>query len=96
MLAGLRGLHLGTRAVPVRQQLSRMRQQRPTYRSEADRPAVAIEQWRPDLAFQSADLLRQCGLGDEQSLGRTGEVQFVGDSDEVPQITSVHIHNPWL
>ena len=55
--------------------------------------AVSGEQRSPDILFQRADLPAQHRLRDVQLLGRTAEVQRVGDRDKIAQLAQVQIHN---
>src|ERR1700733_1926813 len=49
-----------------------------------------------ELPFQHPDLLAQRGLGDEEPLGRAGEVQFLRGGHEVAQIPPVHVNHNHL
>ena len=86
-MAGLQGLlprdkhSLGV----VRQGFSRGGESRP--------PTIALEEPHPKLPFQQADLLGQRWLGDEESLGGAGEMQFLGDGLEVSEIPEVYLHS---
>jgi hypothetical protein len=73
-----------------------MRQQRLPHRCQPHTVPIAVEQRSAQLSFQHPDLLTQRRLGDEEPLGRVGEVQVFGDRDEVPQIPPVDVHNHQL
>ena len=45
------------------------------------------------LSFQLFDSMRQRRLLDVQSLRRTGEVKFFGNSDKIAEMSNVHIFN---
>jgi hypothetical protein len=51
---------------------------------------MALEQRDLDLAFQGADLLRQRRLLHAELLGGTGDMAFVGHSDEVAEMAQFH------
>ena len=46
--------------------------------------AGTVEQGHAHLGFEGLDLLGQRGLGDIQALGCAGEIQLLGDRQEVP------------
>jgi hypothetical protein len=73
-----------------------MRQQRLAHRCQPHAVGAAVEQRRAQLPFQHPDLLAQRWLGDVKALGRTSEVQFLGNGDEVTQVSPVHVHNHQL
>lgn len=50
----------------------------------------AAEQRRPELVFQGPDGGGEPGLRHGEALGGTGEVLFLGDGDEVFQLTQLH------
>lgn len=81
------------RRVPASDQFPCRGQERLAGWGERDGSAVAGEQLDAELFFQEPYLLGQRGLGDEQSFGGAGEVQFLGHRDEVPQVSHMHIHN---
>ena len=54
----------------------------------------AREELATDLALQGSDLRRQRGLGDVQPLGRSAEVQLLGDGQEVAQVPELDVHGP--
>ena len=54
---------------------------------ELDTPTCPHQQPRTKLAYQVSDLLAQRGLGDVQSLRRAREATFLGDGDEIAQMT---------
>lgn len=53
-------------------------------------PAVADEKLSPELAFEVADLLRQRWSGDVEPLRGPGEMQFLGNRDEVAELPEFH------
>ena len=57
---------------------------------ELDASRRTPEQLQAELALQPADLLRQRRLGHVQPGGGAPEVPFLGDGDEVPQVTELH------
>ena len=62
----------------VEEQSARLRQAHPAL--------AALEQLRAQLRLQRLDLLAQRRLADVQALGGAGEVQFLGDGDEIAQV----------
>jgi hypothetical protein len=56
--------------------------ERPTRRRQTYRTGVAVEQRRPELAFQLFDRPAQWRLSDVQPLGGASEVQFLGHCQE--------------
>jgi hypothetical protein len=78
-----------------REDLAGVREQRPSRGRELDVAAVAHEQSHPEGAFKGLDLLRERRRGDVETLGRTAEVQLLGDSDEVAQLAKLHRHEPY-
>ena len=57
---------------------------------ELERACAALEQRGAQLLFQLLDLPAQRGLGDEQALGRAGEIALFGNGDEVAQMAEFH------
>ena len=58
---------------------------------------VSREQRDPEFVLERPDLAGQHRLRDVQTLGGAAEVQFLGDSDEVPQLAHVEVrkgHTP--
>jgi hypothetical protein len=51
---------------------------------------VPDEQRLGQLRFQAVNLLADRGLRDRDPLGRTGEVAFLGDRQEVRQLPQFH------
>ena len=64
-----------------------------TGRSQLGGSLGADEQLGPELVLERADLPGQHRLGDVQPLRRPAEMQFLGDSDEVPELAEVDVHN---
>ena len=61
-------------------------QERLTFRCESHTTAVALQELEAELAFEAPDLLTQRRLGDEQPLGGAGEMELVGDGEEIPKM----------
>ncbi|MDT7558911.1 MAG: hypothetical protein QOI68_3381 [Pseudonocardiales bacterium] len=57
---------------------------------QGDAAAGALQQRRPEPPFELLDRPRQRGLRDPEPLGCPPEVQFLGDGDEVPQLSCLH------
>jgi hypothetical protein len=70
-----------------------VRKERGTRGGERHRPAVAVEQPHPEVAFEGLDLLGQGRAGDEQPFRGPAEVELLGDHGEVPQLTQLHFSN---
>lgn len=58
---------------------------------EVDPARTPVEQLHAELGLQPADRLRQRRLGHGEPFGGAPEVQLLGDCDEVPQVTQIHI-----
>ena len=52
---------------------------------------LAAEQLHLQLGFQCPDLLAQRRLLHAEPLGGAGDVAFLGDGDEVAQVSQVHV-----
>lgn len=78
------------RGLDAAQRLARLRQQRLARLGQLDLAGGAQEQRRPQLHLQRADRRRQAGLGDAQAFGSPGEVAFLGDREEVLQLSELH------
>ena len=52
--------------------------------------AISLEQLNSDIFFQQANLRAERGLSQMQACGRPPEVEFFGNSDEVPRVTELH------
>ena len=57
---------------------------------DRDPASGALDEGQPDLILQSADLLRQRGLGDVLARRGAGEVQFLGQRDQVAELRQFH------
>ena len=57
---------------------------------QGDAARLALEQRRADLRFQRADLLGERRLLHAQPLRRPGEVQLLGDGDEIAKMAQFH------
>ncbi len=73
------------------QQRLRLREEGRPRRGERAALGGAVEQPYPEGVLQPFDLTAQGGLGDVQRLGRTGEVQMLGDDREVPHQPEIEI-----
>ena len=52
--------------------------------------AAALEQADVEVFLKVADLLRQCGLLDSQTLCRPAHMTFFVDRDEITQLLEIH------
>ena len=68
--------------VRARQQLARLGEKRLTGGGERGAPAVALKELDPQLRLERADLLADARLRQVEALGRTAEVELLGDGDE--------------
>ena len=59
-------------------------------RGLATRVLAELEQRAADLALERAHLRAERGLREVEPDGRAGEVQLLGDRDEVPKLTEIH------
>jgi hypothetical protein len=50
----------------------------------------AVKQPHPELVLELANLLRDSGLRDVQSLGGAAEMQLLGDGYEISEMTKLH------
>lgn len=82
--------------LPQLQDLAGAFEQLLTRDGQRDAALVAVEQDHVELAFQLTNLTRQGGLSDVQPLGGVGEVQFLSDGDEIPQVAQMRVHSPLL
>ena len=73
-----------------------MWQQRLAGGCEANGSPITGEQFRVQVLFQESDLFAQRRLRHEKALRGAREVQFLGDSHEVPKVPAMHVHNQWL
>lgn len=51
----------------------------------------AVEKLQPELPLQAGNLLADGGLDDAQLVRGPSEVAQLGDGDEVPQLTQLHL-----
>src|SRR5690606_20508645 len=75
----------------VTQDAADLCREQPTRFSELDSIAGAVEQGNAELSLESLDLLRQRRLRDVQPFGRPGEVPFLRDGEEIPEMAQFHI-----
>ena len=75
------------RAVGLGEHLARVAQERLPGRGQRHVPLGAHEQVGAEFLLQRGDLLGQGRLHDEQPVGGPSEVQFLGERDEVLQVT---------
>lgn len=59
---------------------------------QTHRTAGAFEQSDAVFAFQPGDLVTERGLHDVTARGGSGEVQLLGDRDEVFELSSIHLN----
>ena len=72
------------------QHLSSIGQELAAGRRQLDVSAVADEELRPKLTFEIADLLRERRSSKVKPLCGPTEMQFLGDRDEVGQLSELH------
>jgi hypothetical protein len=75
----------------IREDSRNLWHERPAGVGELDPITGAIEQGHANLGLQRLDLLCKGRLGHIEALGRAGEIQFLGDRQEVPQVTQLHL-----
>jgi hypothetical protein len=94
----LRGglVHGGDAHVPAVQDVTGVGEQHLARGGEADGTGLAHEQRAPEMMLEQSHLPRQGGLGHVQPLGRPGEVELLGDGDEVAEVTQVDVHTEAL
>ncbi len=81
---------LGAGQLELGQRRPRPGEQQRTGRGQPHRPAGALEQGDPVLPLQAGDLVAERGLHDVAAGRGTGEVQLLGDGDEVLQLPNIH------
>jgi len=57
---------------------------------QSDFMTVSLEQLNSDIFFQEANLRTERRLGQMKTFGCTPEIEFFGNSDEVPRVTEFH------
>jgi len=62
----------------------------PAGRGQFDFMTVSLEQLNSDIFFQQANLRAERRLGQMKKFGCTPEIEFFGNSDEVPRVTEFH------
>ena len=67
-----------------------LRQERLAGGGESDASGETLQQRAAELPLEALDLLRERRLGDEQSFGGARERAFVGDREQVLQLSKVH------
>jgi len=58
--------------------------------SQCGAPCASNEELDAELFLQIADLPRQRGLGDAKTFRCCAECRFVGNADDVPELSKVH------
>lgn len=53
-------------------------------------PGTAVDQFSSEFALEGPDLRADAGLADTHPLGGAGEIRFLGDRDEVLELTKFH------
>jgi len=79
------------RMIDVGQNRASIGEQRRAGIGQLDAARLAAEQLHLELLLQGADLHAQRRLLDAQTLGRPGHVPFLGDRDEITQVTQLHL-----
>jgi hypothetical protein len=74
----------------LRERESCLGEKRAAGSGEGNASRHTLEQRRPELALEVADLPTQWRLRDVQPLGGAAEVQFFGDGDEVAEVAELH------
>jgi putative intracellular protease/amidase len=92
-LAGTRPLRGRDGTVGLRERSSSAVQEPPPRLGEPDLPTAANEQVGAELPLELSDRDAQRRLGHVKAGGRTGEVELLGDNDEVAQVTELE-HRP--
>src|SRR5208282_6923761 len=62
----------------------------PAGRGQFDFMTVSLEQLNSDIFLQQANLRAERWLGQMKKFGCTPEIEFFGNSDEVPRVTEFH------
>ncbi|GCE38895.1 Aldehyde dehydrogenase [Rhodococcus wratislaviensis] len=83
-------VHDGPRPLDVREHLARRMRERRARRGDPQLPSPAIEQFDTQIAFESADRLRQRRLRDEQRPRSLGDAAVIGHGDQVFGVPDVH------
>ena len=83
--------HRLARMVSVGEHCLGMGQERFAGRGQPDSTPVTDEQLFRQFRFQAVNLLADSRLRDRDSLGRPGEVAFLGDRQEVGQLPEFHM-----
>jgi hypothetical protein len=73
----------------LRQRAARTTEQRLARRRERDLPARAAEEHDAEPLLELPDLLAERWLRDAEPPGGAAEVKFLGDGDEVPQVSQL-------
>src|ERR1051325_1485482 len=75
-------------------------QNRPRLRQEClaglgqlDAARLSVEELQVELAFQRADLLAKGRLLDAEAFGRPSHMPLLGDRDEIPKVSQIHMLN---
>ena len=84
------GLQLGPARIDRRQSLPRALHQPLARVRQSHASGGALHQRKPDLALEATDLLGERRLRDVLPCGRPGEVPFLGEGHEVPQLAEFH------
>ena len=92
MLADRCIVDVALRAVPVGEQVSCSLEAHRTCRREHHAAPVPTQELDPEVTLELRDLTGQRRLRDEETLGSPGEVELLGDRDEVAQVPQVHVH----
>jgi hypothetical protein len=77
--------HIIDSAFDIGQRLLHSRQQTGTLMGQMHLPAVAAKQRPREVLFERTDLQTGRAGGDSQCIGRSGEVQVLGDRDKHAQ-----------
>jgi hypothetical protein len=63
------------------------------FRQVSEAP-FTVKKRAAELVFEQLDCARQCRLRNVAQLGRPGEIQFLGDGQEIPDLADLHCTLP--
>ena len=83
------------RPLDGREDLTRLDEEPRSRRGQLDAPAVALQQSHAKLRLERANLLAERWLRDVQALGRSVEVELLGDCHEIPKVAQLHTRSAY-